>query len=197
MKTMMMVVGAVLLTGLGAAFWGFGIYNGLIEKDETVNAAWAQVQNVYQRRLDLVPNLVETVKGAAKFERDTLREVAQARAAATGLTMDSTVLNDTAKFEQFEKAQGSFGGALGRLLVSMEKYPDLKSNANFVSLQEELRETEDRIAVERHNFNEVAGVYNAAIRKMPTMAVARKAGLGARPYFKAEESAATAPKVKF
>ncbi len=197
MKTLLMLVVSLVLSVAGLAFWSLGSYNGLVDKDETVNAAWSQVQNVYQRRLDLVPNLVETVKGAAKFERETLREVAQARAAATGVTMDGSILNDPAKFSQFEKAQSSFGGALGRLLVSIEKYPDLKANENFKSLQEEIRETEDQIAVERHNFNEVSGVYNAALRKMPTALVAKKAGFKVRPYFKAEEKADEAPVVKF
>lgn len=197
MKTILMLSLSLVLSIAGSAFWSLGTYNGLVDKDETVNAAWAQVQNVYQRRLDLVPNLVETVKGAAKFERDTLREVAQARAAATGVTVDGDVLNDPAKFAQFEKAQGSFGGALGRLLVSIEKYPELKANENFKALQEEIKETEDRIAVERHNFNEVAGVYNAARRKMPTLLIAQKAGFVVRPYFQSEENAGTAPKVKF
>ncbi len=197
MKTMLMVVASLILAVAGISMWGAGSYNGLVDKDETVNASWAQVQNVYQRRLDLVPNLVAPVKGAAKFERDTLREVAQARAAATGVTMDASVLKDPTKFAQFEKAQASFGGALGRLLVSMEKYPDLKSNENFKALQDEVRDTEDRIAVERHNFNEVSGVYNAALRKMPTLLVARQAGFKARPYFKSEDSASVAPKVEF
>lgn len=197
MKTILSVLAIFIFTAVGSTLWWTGTYNVIVDKDETVNAAWAQVQNVYQRRLDLVPNLVATVKGAAKFERETLREVAAARAAATGITMDASAIKDPARFAQFEKAQGSFGGALGRLLVSMEKYPDLKTNENFKALQEEIRETEDRITVERHNFNEVISVFNSSIRKMPAAFVAFELGYRPRPYFKAEEISGTPTRIEF
>lgn len=197
MKTVLLVIVSIILFGFGTAFWSLGTYNRLVDKDETVSAAWAQVQNAYQRRADLIPNLVETVKGAAKFERDTLREVAQARAAATGITLKSEDLGDEAKLAAFDKAQSSFSGALGRLLVSLEKYPDLKATENFRDLQGQLQQTEDEIAVGRHNFNEVAASYNAYLRMVPASLIARRGGFKSRAYFKSEDGAERAPKVKF
>lgn len=197
MKGALLVLGGFALVVLGAALGCMGAYNGLVGKQEAVNAAWAQVQNVYQRRSDLVPNLVETVKGAAKFEQGTLMAVTEARASVGKMTVDSSVLNDPDKFRQFEKAQTSLGSALSRLMVIVEKYPELKTSANFRDLQVQLEGTENRIAVERRNFNEVAAVYNVAIRRMPDSLVARLAGFKERPYFQAEEQAQKAPAVKF
>ena len=192
-----MVIGGLAAIVFGVALWCMGAYNSLVAKQEAVNSAWAQVQNVYQRRYDLVPNLVETVKGAANFEKSTLIAVTDARASVGKMTVDPSLLNDPAKFQQFEKAQGALSGALSRLMVIVERYPELKANANFRDLQVQLEGTENRIAVERRNFNEIAAVYNVAIRRMPDAFVARLAGFRERPYFQAEEPAQKAPAVKF
>lgn len=192
-----MLLGGLAAIVFGVALWCMGSYNGLVAKQEAVNSAWAQVQNVYQRRYDLVPNLVETVKGAANFEKSTLTAVTEARAGVGKVTVDPSLLNDPAKFQQFEKAQGALSGALSRLMVIVERYPELKANANFRDLQVQLEGTENRIAVERRNFNEIAAVYNVAIRRMPDTFVARLAGFRERPYFQAEEPAQKAPAVKF
>ena len=192
-----MLLGGLAAIVFGVALWCMGSYNGLVAKQEAVNSAWAQVQNVYQRRYDLVPNLVETVKGAANFEKSTLTAVTEARASVGRVTVDPSLLNDPTKFQQFEKAQGALSGALSRLMVIVERYPELKANANFRDLQVQLEGTENRIAVERRNFNEIAAVYNVAIRRMPDTFVARFAGFRERPYFQAEEPAQKAPAVKF
>lgn len=197
MKTGFAVLLALLVLVLGVGLWAVGIYNGLVAKQEAVNAAWAQVQNVYQRRADLVPNLVETVKGAAKFEKSTLTAVVEARAKATSITADASLLNDPAKFHQFEQAQGALSGALSRLLVTVERYPDLTATANFRDLQVQLEGTENRITVERRNFNEIAQAYNIAIRRMPAAFIAGLSGFKERPYFEAAPQAQQVPTVKF
>lgn len=197
MKIAALLFLTVLSLIAGTVFWGMGTYNVMVDKDENVNAAWAQVQNVYQRRLDLIPNLVETVKGAAKFERETLTDVISARASATKVSVDSSITKDPERLREFETAQSSLGGALGRLLVSMEKYPDLKANQNFQELQAEIKDTEDKIEVERHNFNEIAATYNAYLRKMPASAIAQRASFKSRAYFQSEAGAEKAPKVSF
>lgn len=184
------VVGLLLLSLVG-------VYNGLVDKQEAVNGAWAQVQNVYQRRADLVPNLVETVKGSANFEKSTLQAVVEARASVGKMTVDKSVLNDPAKFKQFEAAQGQLSSALSRLLVVVERYPDLKANANFRDLQVQLEGTENRIAVERRSFNEAAVAYNSAIRRVPGSFVAGFGKFEPRPYFEAAAEAQKAPTVKF
>ena len=173
-------------------------YNQLQGLDEEVKGAWAEVQNQYQRRADLVPNLVATVKGAAKFEQDTLQQVIQARAAATSVKVDSSVVDNPEAFKKFEQAQNQLSGALSRLLVVVEKYPDLKANQNFQSLQAQLEGTENRIAVARKRYIERVAEYNKAVRFFPTNLTAKwLLGLDVRPTFAAEESSQKPPEIKF
>lgn len=173
-------------------------YNDLQGLDEEVKGAWAEVQNQYQRRADLVPNLVNTVKGAAKFEQDTLQQVIQARAAATSVKVDANALNDPATFKKFEQAQNQLSGALSRLLVVVEKYPDLKANQNFQNLQAQLEGTENRIAVARKRYIERVAEYNKAVRYFPTNLTAKwLLHLDVRPTFSADEAAQKPPEVKF
>jgi LemA protein len=175
-----------------------GIYNSLVALDEGINGAWAQVQNVYQRRADLIPNLVETVKGYASHERETLEAVIQARANATRPQINAgEILQNPQLFQQFEQAQSQLGAALGRLMVVVERYPDLKANVNFIRLQDELAGTENRIAVERRRFNETVRSYNQRIRTFPTMIFAGMFGFQQRPYFEASEAAQEVPQVDF
>jgi len=190
-----LVVLAVVVLAVGA--WAVGIYNGLIGLDQSVNEKWAQVQNVYQRRADLIPNLVETVKGFAAQERTVLTEVVEARAKATSIQLTPEALNDPKAMERFQAAQGQLSGALGRLLVTVERYPELKSNQNFLSLQSQLEGTENRIAVERRRFNEAVREYNTRLALFPGTIVARLAGFGPKAFFEAVPDAATPPKVKF
>jgi LemA protein len=177
--------------------WGVGKYNGLVQLDESVNGSWAQVQNQYQRRMDLVPNLVATVQGVANFEKSTLTAVIEARAKATQVTLSPQLLNNPQAFQQFEQTQGALGSALSRLLVTVEQYPNLKANQNFLQLQSQLEGTENRIAVERKRFNEVVQGYNAAIRTIPTSLIAGIGGFQQKQYFQAQAGAETAPKVQF
>lgn len=177
--------------------WFFGSYNKLVGLDEDVKVAWSQVENVYQRRMDLIPNLVETVKGAADFEKETYTAVAEARANAGKIKLSSELLNDPNAFAQFERTQGELSSALSRLLVTVERYPDLKATANFADLQTQLEGTENRIAIERKRFNDVAGIYNKAIRQFPARFVAAMTGFDQRPYFQATPGADQAPKVEF
>ncbi|MBI5239415.1 MAG: LemA family protein [Elusimicrobia bacterium] len=194
MKTTLAVVAAlVVVVGL----WFMGIYNSLVNRQEAVKSAWSQVENVYQRRLDLVPNLVATVKGAAGFEKSTITAVTEARSKVGSLTVDKAVLDDPARFKKFAAAQGELSGALSRLLAVAENYPQLKATENFRDLQVQLEGTENRIAVERRAFNETAMAYNAAIRRMPANIVAGFGGFQARPYFEAEPEARKAPQVGF
>jgi LemA protein len=189
------VVGVVVLL---LAWKGCSSYNGLVGLDEGVNSAWAQVQNQYQRRADLIPNLVETVKGAANFERETLEAVIQARANATRPEINAgNLLNNPQAFQQFQQAQDNLGAALGRLMVVVEKYPELKANQNYLDLQTQLEGTENRIAVERKRFNEVVQNYNSTRRVFPTNIFAGMFGFQQRPYFEAAAEAQQAPKVDF
>ena len=190
-----LVVLAVVVVAVGA--WAVGIYNGLIGLDQSVNEKWAQVQNVYQRRADLIPNLVETVKGFAAQERTVLTEVVEARAKATSIRLTPEALNDPKAMERFQAAQGQLSGALSRLLVTVERYPELKSNQNFLSLQSQLEGTENRIAVERRRFNEAVREYNTRLGLFPGTIVARLAGFRPKAFFEAAPDAATPPKVKF
>jgi LemA protein len=190
-----LIVLAVILVAVGA--WAVGIYNGLIGLEQSVNEKWAQVQNVYQRRADLIPNLVETVKGFAAQERTVLTEVVEARAKATSIQLTPEALNDPKAMERFQAAQGQLSGALSRLLVTVERYPDLKSNQNFLSLQSQLEGTENRIAVERRRFNEAVREYNTRLGLFPGTIVARLAGFRPKAFFEAAPDAATPPKVKF
>ena len=171
-------------------------YNSLVSSEESVDTAWSQVENVYQRRADLIPNLVNTVKGYAAHEKETLEGVVSARAKATQMTIDPTNLTPEA-IEKFQAAQGELGSALGKLLAITENYPDLKANENFKDLQAQLEGTENRIAVERKKFNETAQVYNTSIRKFPRSIVASMFGFERKPYFKAQEGAEQAPTVQF
>ena len=188
---------AVLGVAVILVLWGAGQYNGLVTSQENVNTAWAQVQNVYQRRMDLVPNLVATVKGAAAFERETYTAVAEARSQAGKITISPELLNDPQAFARFEQTQGQLSSALSRLLAVVENYPQLKANQNFLDLQSQLEGTENRIAVERRRFNEAAQEYNTRRRKFPTVLIAGILGFQERPYFRGAEGAERAPEVKF
>ena len=179
-----------------ATIWGVSAYNGLVKMDESVNTAWSNVENQYQRRADLIPNLVNTVKGYAAHEKETLEAVMAARSKATQMTVDADNLTPE-KLQEYQKAQGEIGAALGRLLAITENYPDLKANQNFMELQAQLEGTENRISVERRNFNEVAREYNTSIRTFPKTLSAGMCGFDKRPYFEAEEGANKAPEVKF
>jgi LemA protein len=190
-----LVVVAVVVIGLGA--WAIGINNQLVRLEQDVNEKWAQVQNVYQRRADLIPNLVETVRGFAAQERAVLTEVTEARARATGVQLTPEALSDPKAMERFQAAQGQLSGALSRLLVVVERYPELKSNANFLALQTQLEGTENRIAVERRRFNEAVRDYNTRLALFPGSLVARLVGFRPKAFFEAAPDAATPPKVKF
>ena len=191
------VIGGILLVAVLAVMWGVGVYNNLVSMNESVNGAWSQVQNQYQRRFDLIPNLVETVKGYATHEKETLQNVVEARAKVGQMVISPEVLKDPQAFQMFEKAQGELTSALSRLMVVTENYPNLKANENFLQLQAQLEGTENRIAVERRHFNEVVQTYNTAIRTIPTSMIAGFGGFGPKAYFQAEAGAEAAPKVKF
>lgn len=187
------VLGLLILFGLAIA----GKYNSLVKQDEAVTNAWAQVENVYQRRLDLIPNLVETVKGYAKHEKDVFIEVTTARASVGQVKVDAELLNDPAALQSFQKAQSNLSGALSRLLAVAENYPTLKANENFLALQSQLEGTENRIAVERKRFNDIAQAYNTSIRQFPTNFIAGMFSFKSKAYFESEPAAAKAPAVKF
>ena len=187
----LIVVGVILLFVL---LWGVGTRNSFVTKTEEVNQRWSQVENVYQRRMDLIPNLVETVKGSASFEKSTLEGVINARARATQITVNPTSAQD---LQKFQAAQGEISQALSRLMVVVEKYPDLKSTTAFRDLQSQLEGTENRIAVERREFNKAAQEYNRSIQMFPEFLIANWMGLEKRGYFQADEGAAKPPKVKF
>ena len=175
-----------------------GSYNNMVKLDEGVKEKWSQVENVYQRRYDLIPNLVETVKGYAKHEQETFITVTEARAKAGGtFNISEQVLNDPAMFAKFQQAQAGLSSALQRLMVVVEKYPDLKANQNFLALQDQLEGTENRIAVERKRFNEAARYYNTYIKQFPKMILANMFGFREKQYFKSAEGAEEAPKVEF
>jgi LemA protein len=197
MRGVLVALLAVVLVVGGVVAWGVSVNNQLVRADQGVAEAWAQVQNVYQRRADLVPNLVETVKGFAAQERTVLEEVTKARASATSVQLTPEALNDPRALQRFQAAQGQLTGALSRLLVTVERYPDLKSNQNFLALQSQLEGTENRIAVERRRFNEAVRAYNTRVRLFPGSVVAGIAGYQAKAFFEAAPDAATAPKVKF
>lgn len=193
-KTLLIVVGIVAVLG----FWVRGKYNGLVGLDEGVKQAWAQVQTDYQRRADLIPNLVATVQGAANFEKSTLEGVIQARASATRPEINAgNLLNDPQAFQKFQQAQDNLGAALGRLMVVVEKYPELKANQNFLDLQTQLEGTENRITVARRRFNEAVQGYNVTQRSFPTVVLANMLGFAQKPYFEASAQAQEAPKVDF
>lgn len=196
MKKGIIVLIVVAVVALGLFMWVKGTYNGLVTKQEGVESAWSQVENVYQRRADLVPNLVATVKGYAAHEKETLEGVVSARAKATQMSIDPTKL-DEAQMKKFQEAQGELGNAIGRLLMITENYPELKANENFLQLQAQLEGTENRITVERQKFNETAKGYNTEVRKFPANIIAGMFGFERKPYFEAKEGADEAPKVEF
>lgn len=184
----------VLIVGTSAV----GSYNRLVRLSQGVDSHWAQVQNVYQRRADLIPNLVATVAGAANFEKSTLTEITQARASVGQVKIDpNTAPNDPAKLAEFDRAQGQLSSALSRLLVVVERYPDLKATANFRDLQAQLEGTENRIAVERRDFNDAVMQYNTAVKSFPAVLYAGALGFHEKPYFSATPGAETPPKVQF
>ncbi len=191
------VIGGILLVAVFTVMWGVGVYNKLVAMDESVNGAWSQVQNQYQRRFDLIPNLVETVKGYASHEKETLENVVEARAKVGQMVISPEVLKNPQAFAMFEKAQGQLTSALSRLMVVTENYPNLKANENFLQLQAQLEGTENRIAVERKHFNEVVQSYNTTIKTIPTSMIAGFGGFTPKAYFQAQTGAESAPKVKF
>lgn len=186
------VLGFVVIVFL----WGMGQYNGMVKAEESLNKSWANVESQYQRRADLIPNLVSTVKGYATHEEKTLNEVIAARAKATQTTIDPSNLTEES-MAKYQAAQAKVGSTLSRLLVSVEQYPNLKANENFLELQAQLEGTENRISVERQRFNNSAQGFNTMIRKFPKNVIAGMFGFEKKAYFKAEESAAKAPEVKF
>jgi LemA protein len=190
--TVLVVIGVILIL----VMWGSSRYNQLVSMEEGVKGAWSQVENVYQRRADLIPNLVNTVKGYADFEQKTLTQVIEARSKATGVTVNADNL-DQASIQQFQQAQQGLSSALSRLMVVVERYPDLKANQNFLDLQSQLEGTENRIAVERRNFNQTAQNYNAQIRRFPNNIFAGMFGFERKAYFEADKGANKAPEVKF
>ena len=192
----MITLAIIVAVVLALFFWCKNSYNRMVTAEEGVGAAWAQVENVYQRRADLIPNLVATVKGYAKHESETLEGVIEARSKATQVTVNPENLSPES-LEKFNKAQGELSNALGRLLMIAENYPDLKANENFRDLQAQLEGTENRITTERMKFNESARGYNTLIRKFPNNILASIFNFETKGYFQAQEGAATAPKVEF
>lgn len=195
-KELLIALGAVAIAAVIGFFWVKGSYNTMVVQEEKVKTAWSQVENQYQRRADLVPNLVNTVKAHAHHERETLQAVIEARAKATGMVMDPANLTPEA-LRQFQAAQGQLSGAMSRLLAVMERYPDLQSSASFRELQVQLEGTENRISVERRRFNETAREYNSTIRSFPASLLANAFGFAQRPYFAAVSGADTPPLVDF
>jgi LemA protein len=192
-------LGVIAVLVVLAALWGVGIYNTLNKLDQDVKAKWAQVENAYQRRADLIPNLVETVKGAANFEKETYTAVTEARAKVGQIKLDASQLNDPEAFAKFQAAQDELGSAISRLLVAVEAYPDLKATQNFRDLQVQLESTENRITQERRVFNESAQAFNTKRMSFPTVTIAGLFGnrFAEKAYFKAVAGSETAPKVKF
>lgn len=190
-----LIVIAVIV--IGAIMWGTGIYNNLVGLEEGVTGSWSQVENQYQRRADLIPNLVNTVKGVADFEKETYTAVTEARAKVNQINMNPEMLSDPNAFAQFQSAQDGLGSALSRLLVTVENYPQLKANENFMQLQAQLEGTENRISVERKKFNEVVQNYNTTIRRFPASIIAGFTGFQQKQYFTAVAGSDQAPKVEF
>ncbi len=196
MKKSWIIIGVIVVVVIIAYSSIKGTYNNMVTLDEGVTGQWAQVENVYQRRADLIPNLVATVKGYATHEKETLEGVIEARSKATSVTIDPSNLN-AASIQQFQAAQDGLSSALSKLMVVVERYPDLKANQNFLELQTQLERTENRIAVERRSFNTGAQNYNTYIRKFPKNIYASMFGFEKKAYFKSQEGADAAPKVEF
>ena len=190
-KTWIIIIVLVII-----ALFSVSSYNSLVSSEENVENAWSNVENQYQRRSDLIPNLVNTVKGYADHEKETLEAVISARAKATQTTIDPSNLT-AESMKEYQKVQGEIGNAIGRLLVSVERYPDLKANENFQALQAQLEGTENRISVERRKFNDIAKKFNTSIRRFPRNIIANLFGFEKRPYFEAQEGTEKAPEVKF
>ena len=187
---------AAILVGFVMVFGG--VYNTLVAREEGVTSAWAQVENVYQRRADLVPNLVSTVKGFAAHEKDVLQGVVDARSKVSQMNINAgDIVNDPAALQRFQEVQGQLSSSLSRLLVTVERYPELKSSQNFLALQTQLEGTENRIAVERRRFNEAARAFNTFRRQFPNTVIASMMGFEAKGYFEADEGAETVPTVQF
>jgi len=191
-KSTWIIIAAVVAVIL----WAISINNSMVAMEEGVNTAWSNVENVYQRRADLIPNLVNTVKGYAQHETATLEQVVNARAKATSVTINPENMTQE-QMQEFQNAQNAVGSALGRLIAVSEAYPDLKANQNFLELQTQLEGTENRISVERRNFNEAAKSYNTYIRKFPQSIIAGMRGFEKKPYFEAQEGSDKAPQVQF
>lgn len=191
-KTWIIIIAVIAVI----AIYGVSSYNSMVSQEEAVGTAWSNVENQYQRRADLIPNLVNTVKGYAAHEKETFDAVVSARAKATQTTVSIDDLTPE-KMEAYQRAQGEVGSALSRLLAVTENYPELKANENFQTLQAQLEGTENRISVERRNFNDVACAYNTSIRRFPKNIFAGMFGFEKRPYFEAQEGAEKAPEVKF
>lgn len=197
-KVIIAILVAIVLLGVAIIAKGIGTYNQIIAGEEGVKSAWAQVENTYQRRYDLIPNLVATVQGAADFEKNTLAEVVDARSRLGGtVKIDENMLGDEAAMKRFQETQASLGGALQRLMMVTENYPDLKANQSFRDLQVQLEGTENRISVERKRYNEVVREFNTLIRQFPNNLVAGFAGATPKVLFAADAAAQTAPKVEF
>ena len=191
------VLALVVIIVISIVGWGVKKYNGFVALNEGVNQGWSQVENVYQRRADLIPNLVATVKGVANFEKETYTAVTEARAKVGQVKLSPEQLSDPQAFQNFQKAQDGLSGALSRLLVVSENYPQLKANENFLNLQAQLEGTENRITVERQKFNKVVQEYNTAIKVFPAAMIANFSGFKEKQYFKAQEGAEQVPKVQF
>jgi len=198
MKIVLSVLGVVVVLVVVLLIGGCGSYNRLVALKQQVDQSWADVENVYQRRADLIPNLVKTVEGAADFEKSTLTDVIKARQQVTTLRVDgSGAPEDPASLQKFQQSQDALSGALSRLLVTVERYPELKANANFQELQAQLEGTENRIAVERRKFNETATSYNTAVKSFPTLLFAGALGFAPRSLFQARAGADVVPEVNF
>lgn len=196
MKKGLLIAIGVLVILVGLIGWGMSAYNGMVTGEEQVDSQWANVESQYQRRADLISNLVNTVKGYASHESSTLENVVAARAKATSTTIDINNL-DEASLKKYQAAQGELSQALGRLLAITENYPDLKANQNFLELQAQLEGTENRITVARDRYNEAARQFNVTIRRFPAVIIAGMGGFDKKPYFEAEAGASSAPKVEF
>lgn len=196
MKKGIIALIVVVVLGLILFSCGRGTYNSMVTLDQQTQAQWAQVENVYQRRADLIPNLVATVKGYADFEQETLTQVIEARSKATSVNLDASNLTPET-MQQFQQAQGQLSSALSRLMVVVEKYPDLKANQNFLALQSQLEGTENRISVERNKFNEVTRQYNTTVQTFPNVLFAGLFGFDEKGYFQADAGAETPPQVEF
>lgn len=191
------IAGVVLLLIVILVIWGVGVYNNLVTLNENVNQTWSQVENQYQRRADLIPNLVSTVRGYAEHEREVLTEVTQARASVGQLNASPEILNDPDAFQKYQQAQANLRSSLDRLMVVVENYPNLKANENFLQLQAQLEGTENRISVARMNFNNSVQQYNTVVKRFPAAIFAGITGFNEKQYFKSAPGAETAPKVEF